>query len=310
MSQTPKKTTQYDKAVQLFNQNKINDSMLLLQDLLQNEPNHEKASFLLGVCYFRGGNLEASEALFRKTIALNNRNDKAHYYLGLVLERRNKIEDSQVEFQTALLINPNFSEVKTKINQNPSSTKLEPFQLTAMNSTEQNPMSTGELLYRLNRTLSSFRILIFFSAVFILFDIIIILIRFDTCLIQDECSATSYGNFAGFSMGFIILGLIGLKLGSLKTRTQYLIYQNRIDIKSGVFRRKEISLMIYEITNASITKMIFLPAVIRLDTINKRAYFIRGVGDFTLMSRLKDEIRDRANKLITEVGVAQVTSKK
>ncbi len=93
-------------ADQAFKNNKLDDSIKLLQNALQIEPNSFDINAKLGILNLKQGNLEKSKNYFNKTIELNPKSLLSYLNLGIIYVKLNNRNLALKNYLKALKIDP------------------------------------------------------------------------------------------------------------------------------------------------------------------------------------------------------------
>ncbi len=82
----------------------FNDALVIRGD------NLPFAHFMLGVCHYRGADLQNSRLSLQRAVDLDNDNAKAYVFLGNVAGREDRDDEAEKHFQTAIQIDPTLSD--------------------------------------------------------------------------------------------------------------------------------------------------------------------------------------------------------
>ncbi len=302
MNTVQKKLTEASK---LLESGKIQEAIDILENIININHEVSHAYFLLGVGHFRTKKTESAAKYFRKAISLNVDDHFSNYYLGLVHEQNNNIKEALKHYRIALLINPNFSEALEKIN------KIAPKEAQDLGETSPNDRSLAKTIQE-NGTFDSKKkiagdLLIskhprLRSLIGWFLSIMLIGLFF----ISEIPERRFFHYFdEGSLVALAIYFIIALIITFIKSRTtKYSIYQRRIDLKTGILFRKEISIWLYQIQEVSLKRgplniltsdaKVCIRATLMEQLIRAKPgqYVIKGLGNYKQMKQFYQELRD------------------
>ncbi|MCS6823722.1 MAG: tetratricopeptide repeat protein [Cytophagaceae bacterium] len=92
------------------------EGVVLLREVVEKDPNNEKALFNLGFLSLQMGWQDKAVARFEQLIKVNPRHEMAHFYLGALYKEAGEIEKAKKHFQHALSISTD-PDMKKVINE-------------------------------------------------------------------------------------------------------------------------------------------------------------------------------------------------
>lgn len=95
-------STRYNLARIYLEQGKVQESIRLLHEVLEEEPRHDEARNLLGLVYWSIGRLPEARAEFERALEINPYQSDARVNLGVVLSEQGQYERANEEFRRAL----------------------------------------------------------------------------------------------------------------------------------------------------------------------------------------------------------------
>lgn len=108
-------TSRIETAAALLENSQVNKALTLLEKEVESGQRSSRVWFLLGVCHFRTKKFTLAESEFRQAAALNPNDPLIHYYLGLALERQQCLQDAILSYRSALSIDPGFAKAHEKL---------------------------------------------------------------------------------------------------------------------------------------------------------------------------------------------------
>jgi len=237
--------TTYQQANKLFEANKIPAASKLFEKSINEDPTNKDAKFKLGICRFRQKNFDGAEKIFRIITSTNYNDFRSWYYLGLCAERKGLPDDASSAYKIALAINPNFKEAKKKLNRDSEPIETPKGKVTNIPVTE----TAGDVVFTTNRRVSSF------TRHFFIIAIVFVGWSFFLVATGEIRRLFRNGSITEFTF-FLLMIILAIFIDSIIRAkfTKYIIYEKRIDIKSGIFFRKHIACWLYEITNVSFSR--------------------------------------------------------
>ena len=97
-------------AIELQKENRIDEAVMLYQEVLRINPDYPRTHFNLGLILLTQGKQEEAAGQFRKTLQLRPNHHKAHFFLGQYLGRVSRWDEAIEHFQTAVRIESHFPE--------------------------------------------------------------------------------------------------------------------------------------------------------------------------------------------------------
>ena len=98
----------YDRALQLLAQNRLDEGIALLRDITEQAPDLTAPFIDLGVAYSRSGDLERAEAALLAALQLSPDHPIAHNELGIVYRRLGRFAEARASYEKALAVYPGF----------------------------------------------------------------------------------------------------------------------------------------------------------------------------------------------------------
>ena len=89
-------------------ENRLEEAMTRLQNVLAQEPDHFAANHLLGVTFLKAGRLPEAIARLLKVTLSKPDHAGAHAHLGMAYAAANKVEKARGAYEAALKINPDY----------------------------------------------------------------------------------------------------------------------------------------------------------------------------------------------------------
>lgn len=98
----------FDNAMLLLQQERYDEGVVLLQDVVERAPDVTAAHINLGIAYSRVDDLRPAEASIKRALELNPRHPVAHNELGMIYRKDGRFEEARASYQEALEIHPRF----------------------------------------------------------------------------------------------------------------------------------------------------------------------------------------------------------
>jgi tetratricopeptide (TPR) repeat protein len=108
-------TELFNLAVQHHQGGMLPQAEALYRQVLDGEPTHAPAHYLLGLLAHQAGRYEVAIALIRHAIALSPPNAEWHFTLGLALMSQGQTADAIASYRLALRHNPNYSQAHNNL---------------------------------------------------------------------------------------------------------------------------------------------------------------------------------------------------
>ena len=89
---------------------------LLYRKILQRQPNHKEAVFLLGTLCLQRQDFDTAVAHLNRAVTLDPDNAQAHDNLGVALRKQNRLEEALASCTRALQLNPNFTGTQLRLH--------------------------------------------------------------------------------------------------------------------------------------------------------------------------------------------------
>jgi len=327
-------SAQHDEGRRLLEAGQIEQAEAVLQEILRTAPTDVKATFLLGVCHFRRKQLVAAEDLFRRVIGIDERHSRAWYYLGLAHERQARPTEAREAYRRALDLDPAFNEARAKLGQPqnlagdtvaaraegtaPAQGPGSPMQARAAAPPPASHAPTfvqpeggadpgmdaaryaGELL------LSRFRRMRSFSGHWLLTMLAFVAFVLVTVLgVAEDFEGDLPEAFVIAALAFLALAV---SLWARSRATRFDVYERRIEFKTGLLFRKQVSVWVYQIEDAWLRRgpcnLITGDATVILRASGLESHSARpsqagtfrisGLGDYSAMDAFWREVRDAA----------------
>jgi protein O-GlcNAc transferase len=110
MNQTLSPTAvKFNSAILLYQQGRVDTAADLCREILQAEPGHSGALYLLGLAALRDRHLPEAIDFLHRSLALNPNQPTAHLNLGVALLHSAELEDALASFDRAAQLNPNYA---------------------------------------------------------------------------------------------------------------------------------------------------------------------------------------------------------
>lgn len=261
----------YEVALKNFKGNKILEAKMQFQSIVREDSENIDACYKLGICEFRLKQFKRALECFRTVIFLKPDFAEVWYYLGLTQERLGENKSAETNFRMALKIDPNYELSKKKLGIERSPIQEQGKASNRDNSKEQSSEGffetseealPGRLLYKSNRRrFTSFSV----HMIILMFTVLVgtlLLIEFDAPI-------------------YLLLPIFPLlDLIPRSYRTKYEIRERRIDIYTGIFFQKHVSVWLFQIEDIEYTRgpinLLTKNACIRFVGLGKK-YFITGM---------------------------------
>ena len=114
------------EAAVALKENRVNDSLLLLQSAFSKAPEDFSTNHLLGVALGKAGRGPESSARLLKATQINPASAAAQTHLGMAYAAADKAELARAAFQTALRIDANFAPAQNALSSLPAPTPVVP----------------------------------------------------------------------------------------------------------------------------------------------------------------------------------------
>ncbi|MEX2596990.1 MAG: tetratricopeptide repeat protein [Salibacteraceae bacterium] len=98
-------------------QNKFDEAILHLNELIKHEPNQDRGYLKLGMAYAITGDEAKAEQFFKTGVKVNPNNPEMHMNLALVYLNSNRIDSARESLKNALAVDPNLSRAKQLLQQ-------------------------------------------------------------------------------------------------------------------------------------------------------------------------------------------------
>jgi len=100
--------TDYQDALNLFEQGQHEQGIVLLQRVVGEAPQLSAPHIDLGVAYHRAGNLDKAEAHLQKALELSPEHPVVHNEMGIVYRKTGRFDEARYSYEKALAIYPGF----------------------------------------------------------------------------------------------------------------------------------------------------------------------------------------------------------
>jgi len=100
--------TDFERAMQLLEQERFDEGIALLKEVVDAAPDVTTAQINLGIAYGKVDDLEHAEASLQKALELSPRHPVALNELGMVYRRMGRFEDARKSYEKALAAYPDF----------------------------------------------------------------------------------------------------------------------------------------------------------------------------------------------------------
>lgn len=262
-------TTEHRRAMELFSEGKIAAAKELFSRVLVEENGNAEARYKLAICEFRLKNFPIAQQSFQAITSADPEHAEAWYYLGLCCERQGDTEAAHMHYRFALAAKPDFAEAQHKLGANGSTvppgriagrtsegdgvkatrdvsqgTVPRPGQAVFTTKEEDGP---GRLLYGPSRRrVSSMSE-----------HVIILAILFVGMAVGVWLALVGGAALGGAVVGALfLLSAVGFLVHMLLHAyfTKYLLYERRLEVKSGILFRTHVSIWLFEITKIDYTR--------------------------------------------------------
>ena len=106
----------YEHGVQLLEAKQLQEATVRFQEVIAAEPQNAQAIFMLGVCHYRGDQLENAMNCFQQATDIDNLHYRAWYYQALCQERLGQTENAIASLKFSLTLKPGFSKAQQKLH--------------------------------------------------------------------------------------------------------------------------------------------------------------------------------------------------